>query len=435
MYLPSFYFFRNKRAGWRWARERAQIASRWTWLQAQVSDLEYRIRQQNEIYKQIRHSKGDVELAEMASPVSVETILRTLGGSLPKEVEEKLVELQQRNEASPANISSLLSNLEKQSASLARYLGNVFSPPESSYPVMHFRNNSGSSGLKNNKSGTTSATVPSREDALNTDCAINTTPPGNSDSTGAISTTTTLPVGSVGTSSLNRINVTATTALPGVSGGPSDSNASSTHPTTTTTASPERSVSSAGLNSNSTGITTTPPGTLLKGSGNTNVNSMPNGLLNTSGHSSCSTLTASTPGSTKSATSSSEKPPADLLSSPNDLLTLQPSANITAPLLQIDTDYQAARCRPLQTQVYRKRKLLRTSGLHLHSRKAARFSDIRCQCYPPVTPCAICGGRYNYVQGVESERAASHVPERIALLDHSYHQVLSFEEGRFRLRL
>jgi len=45
-----------------WASERAMIASRWTWLQAQVSDLEYRIRQQSDLYRQLRSLKGAVTL-------------------------------------------------------------------------------------------------------------------------------------------------------------------------------------------------------------------------------------------------------------------------------------------------------------------------------------------------------------------------------------
>ncbi|XP_070623285.1 KAT8 regulatory NSL complex subunit 1-like isoform X7 [Erythrolamprus reginae] len=38
--------------------ERAAIICRWTWLQAQVLDLEYRIRQQTDVYKQLRANKN-----------------------------------------------------------------------------------------------------------------------------------------------------------------------------------------------------------------------------------------------------------------------------------------------------------------------------------------------------------------------------------------
>ena len=58
----------DQRVDWQWASDRCDVASRWTWLQAQVSDLEYRIRQQTEIHRQIRQKKGDVKLGEMAPP-------------------------------------------------------------------------------------------------------------------------------------------------------------------------------------------------------------------------------------------------------------------------------------------------------------------------------------------------------------------------------
>ncbi|XP_054851385.1 KAT8 regulatory NSL complex subunit 1 isoform X2 [Eublepharis macularius] len=54
----------RRRSEWRWAADRAAIVSRWNWLQAHVSDLEYRIRQQTDIYKQIRATKGLILLGE-----------------------------------------------------------------------------------------------------------------------------------------------------------------------------------------------------------------------------------------------------------------------------------------------------------------------------------------------------------------------------------
>jgi len=56
-----------------WASERAMIASRWTWLQAQVSDLEYRIRQQSDLYRQLRSQKGAITLND-ASSVTAESL-------------------------------------------------------------------------------------------------------------------------------------------------------------------------------------------------------------------------------------------------------------------------------------------------------------------------------------------------------------------------
>nr|XP_020460301.1 KAT8 regulatory NSL complex subunit 1 [Monopterus albus] len=55
-----------KRAESRYTVERAAIISHWNWLQAHISDLEYRIRQQTDMYKHIRAGKGSVELGGVA---------------------------------------------------------------------------------------------------------------------------------------------------------------------------------------------------------------------------------------------------------------------------------------------------------------------------------------------------------------------------------
>uniref|UniRef100_A0A8C4T5J3 KAT8 regulatory NSL complex subunit 1-like n=1 Tax=Erpetoichthys calabaricus TaxID=27687 RepID=A0A8C4T5J3_ERPCA len=54
-------------AEWQWAEQRAALGSRWAWLQAQVSDLEYRIRQQTELCRHTRTSKVPVVLGEAPS--------------------------------------------------------------------------------------------------------------------------------------------------------------------------------------------------------------------------------------------------------------------------------------------------------------------------------------------------------------------------------
>ncbi|XP_058822365.1 uncharacterized protein LOC131683961 [Topomyia yanbarensis] len=56
-----------KRAAWRWAKDRASVAARWTWLLAQISDLEYRIRQHNELHNKIKINKGAVTLEDSHS--------------------------------------------------------------------------------------------------------------------------------------------------------------------------------------------------------------------------------------------------------------------------------------------------------------------------------------------------------------------------------
>lgn len=58
------YRFSAKRAAYRWARDRSGIASRWSWLLAQISDLDYRIRQHTELHQQIKKNKGAVKFEE-----------------------------------------------------------------------------------------------------------------------------------------------------------------------------------------------------------------------------------------------------------------------------------------------------------------------------------------------------------------------------------
>lgn len=66
--MKIFFIFSQKRALWKYASQRAAIASRWTWLQAQISDLEYRIRQHGDIQRHIRTTKGDIQLGGTSPP-------------------------------------------------------------------------------------------------------------------------------------------------------------------------------------------------------------------------------------------------------------------------------------------------------------------------------------------------------------------------------
>ncbi|XP_003737576.1 uncharacterized protein LOC100899304 [Galendromus occidentalis] len=56
-YASSHSSCRSQHPAWRWASERATLGAQWTWLQAQVSELEYRIRQQHELCRQLRLRK------------------------------------------------------------------------------------------------------------------------------------------------------------------------------------------------------------------------------------------------------------------------------------------------------------------------------------------------------------------------------------------
>ena len=62
--LTTHWLLFKERAKYRWLARRAQLASQWVWLQAQVSDLEYKIRQHTDLYRSQRASKGSVQLGE-----------------------------------------------------------------------------------------------------------------------------------------------------------------------------------------------------------------------------------------------------------------------------------------------------------------------------------------------------------------------------------
>ncbi|KAJ8948936.1 hypothetical protein NQ314_008314, partial [Rhamnusium bicolor] len=77
----------QKRSLWKYSTERATIAARWTWLQAQIADLEYRIRQHTDLHKQIRANKGAIQLGGSSPPAttvpSSPTTINGYRGQLP----------------------------------------------------------------------------------------------------------------------------------------------------------------------------------------------------------------------------------------------------------------------------------------------------------------------------------------------------------------
>lgn len=120
----------NKRAIWKWAAHRAGVGRRWTWLQAQVSDLEYRIRQHSDIYRQIKAAKGTVTLG---THPTTEEILRvqslSRSGRKLSPVEAKIARSEKSKTVSPSSLSSVLSNVDHQSARLHQSLSNCLSSP------------------------------------------------------------------------------------------------------------------------------------------------------------------------------------------------------------------------------------------------------------------------------------------------------------------
>ncbi|KZC06861.1 PREDICTED: uncharacterized protein LOC107195137 [Dufourea novaeangliae] len=92
-----------------------------------------------------------------------------------------------------------------------------------------------------------------------------------------------------------------------------------------------------------------------------------------------------------------------------------------------ETELPASRTRPFVWSFYRKRKLLQVDRLHEVSKRAAKASTLRCNCDNVLPPCALCTGRSDPMQPQEPIEQMS-VQERVALVDPSYHPVLSFPD-------
>uniref|UniRef100_A0A8C7AWJ0 KAT8 regulatory NSL complex subunit 1 like n=1 Tax=Neovison vison TaxID=452646 RepID=A0A8C7AWJ0_NEOVI len=122
---------------WKWLVDRARVGSRWTWLQAQISELEYKIQQLTDVHRQIRASKGIVILEECQLPKDTlkkqiqfadqAASLNTTGNpQIPQESPDPLPE--QDFEMSPSSPTLLLRNIEKQSAQLTEIINSLIAP-------------------------------------------------------------------------------------------------------------------------------------------------------------------------------------------------------------------------------------------------------------------------------------------------------------------
>ncbi|XP_006891995.1 PREDICTED: KAT8 regulatory NSL complex subunit 1-like protein [Elephantulus edwardii] len=122
---------------WKWLVDRARVGSRWTWLQAQISELEYKIQQLTDIHKQIRASKEIVILEECQLPKDIlkkqiqfagqEATLNTTGSLLVSHNNQDSLP-EQDFEMSPSSPTLLLRNIEKQSAQLTEIINSLIAP-------------------------------------------------------------------------------------------------------------------------------------------------------------------------------------------------------------------------------------------------------------------------------------------------------------------
>ncbi|CAK6970298.1 KAT8 regulatory NSL complex subunit 1-like protein [Scomber scombrus] len=112
----------------KWLAERAELGSRWSWLQLRLAELEGRIQQLVDFHKHIRSSKGGVVLAE-SQPLTdrqiQQTLLREMAG---------LSCTASDADTEPCSPTRLLHNIERQSAQLSQIVNSLmpplsFSPP------------------------------------------------------------------------------------------------------------------------------------------------------------------------------------------------------------------------------------------------------------------------------------------------------------------
>jgi hypothetical protein len=127
----------NSSTEWKWLIDRARVGSRWTWLQAQISELEYKIQQLTDVHRQIRASKGIVILEECHLPKDLlqkqieftdqAALLNTTENpQVPQGSQDSLPE--QDFEMSPSSPTLLLRNIEKQSAQLTEIINSLIAP-------------------------------------------------------------------------------------------------------------------------------------------------------------------------------------------------------------------------------------------------------------------------------------------------------------------
>lgn len=99
--------------------------------------------------------------------------------------------------------------------------------------------------------------------------------------------------------------------------------------------------------------------------------------------------------------------------------------------IKLESDVESEICcrtRPLNTNAFRKRKIVVIPGLHATSPKFFRLSTVNCTCNSQneLAPCILCTGQYHSVQSVDPESMA--LRDRIAILDPYFHPALSTEK-------
>ncbi|KAH0621700.1 hypothetical protein JD844_023277 [Phrynosoma platyrhinos] len=123
-FLPS-----NYTSDWKWLVERAKVGCCWTWLQAQISELEYKIQQLTDLHRQIRATKVLLVVPKdiLKKQTAQEALLNTTGNSQAS-LERQDAWPEHDFETSPSSPTLLLRNIEKQSAQLSEIISSLIAP-------------------------------------------------------------------------------------------------------------------------------------------------------------------------------------------------------------------------------------------------------------------------------------------------------------------
>ncbi|XP_056611273.1 KAT8 regulatory NSL complex subunit 1-like protein isoform X2 [Triplophysa dalaica] len=114
---------------WRWLKERAELSSRWTWLQMRLTELDSQIQQVGELHQQILTNKGHVVLAE-AQPLTDRQIQHTLWTETIdlSFAAGNMQDLTSDVDMEPSSPTRLLRNIERQSAQLTQIVNSLMPP-------------------------------------------------------------------------------------------------------------------------------------------------------------------------------------------------------------------------------------------------------------------------------------------------------------------
>ncbi|XP_051564240.1 KAT8 regulatory NSL complex subunit 1-like protein [Myxocyprinus asiaticus] len=114
---------------WRWLADRAELCSRWTWLQMRLTELDFQIKQLEELHQQILANKGHVVLAK-SQPLTDRQIQNTLWTETMdlSVTAGNIQDFPSDLEMEHSSPTRLLRSIERQSAQLTQIVNSLMPP-------------------------------------------------------------------------------------------------------------------------------------------------------------------------------------------------------------------------------------------------------------------------------------------------------------------